>query len=376
MLERSIEARDWPAALSGAIELWRDTRDPVVAQLVDRIAVRCEPVPPPADWATDATHYDPIRVTTLLDHLPVRLRASDASWESIAERWPHTAVGQLVATASRWDSSTNSLERYAAMEGWPDDPRLAPVLVHWLVGHVRFVGAELYARFMQLLADRLADLRDVRILPRLRAHAPASALLEALDRVEYKPAGVEPLLRLLAAPTQLEGLWKRASLDREARGVLADALVEIGDPRGTFIARQLAGDRAETLQRNQWERWLGPDLGAIAVRDGTEFRGGMIEILRVGHSFTPSFAWTAVIGHRELRTVHTVRIGYIDDRRAFAEFAAELPSLQRIEILEFPRRLDLRALIEAISCDAEIVIARTIPDATEVAADCTRVTLV
>lgn len=357
MLERAIEARSWSDALTLAIERWRDTRDPAAARLVDRVAVRCEPVGPPenhAQWIAHAATYDPYSIAMLIDYLPMRLMASEAKWDAIAERWRGTAVEAMVSRVDRFDSSSNALDRLGAMERWPDDPRLAPVLATWLSSPAQFVAPRLSADFRHLLADRLATLRDVRVLPRLRAYQqtrPADGVLaQLIEQIDQpvRTAGVDALLEQLDAPTELEALWERAAIDREARGVLADALVEVGDRRGTFITRQLAGDRAERLLRLEYERWLAFDRGTIAVRDGTEFRDGMLEVLCVGHTFTPAFAWTAVIGHRELRSVHTLRTATISNAGAFGRLVNALPALQRLEIPRLRQHmLGLRKIVDA-----------------------------
>src|SRR5688572_4951658 len=150
MLQGAIEARNWSDALTLAIECWRDTRDPAVARLVDRIAVRCEPVAPPQDhaqWIALAATYDPHRIATLIDYLPMRLMASEAKWDSIAERWPDTAVAAMTSRADRFDSSSNALDRLAAMERWRDDPRLAPALATLLCSPAPFVAARLHESF-------------------------------------------------------------------------------------------------------------------------------------------------------------------------------------------------------------------------------------
>lgn len=385
-LEQAVEARNWSDALALAIARWRDTRDPAAARLVDRVAARCDPVEPPDDhaqWIARAATYDPRSVAMLVDYLPMRLMASEAKWDEIAERWPDTEIAQMVTTAKRFDSSSNALDRLGAMERWPEDPRLAPVLATWLCSPTPFVGIALHERFRALLVERLAALRDVRVLPRLRAALAArpadralAELIERIDRPAHS-AGVDALLAQLEAPTELEALWARAAVDRDARGVLADALVEIGDRRGTFITRQRAGDPAGRLLRLYYERWLGFDLATIAVRDGTEFHDGMLEALRVGHTFTPVFAWSAVIGHRELRTVHTLRTATITNAAAFARLVTGLPALQRIEMLKpRPHMLGLQTIVDAIERDVEICISRAIPGASEVTTRCARITLV
>lgn len=392
MLRRAIEAQAWSDALRLALACWRDTRDPIAARLVDRIAVRGEPVRPPEDheqWIERATTYDPASITMLLDYLPMALMASKVKWDSIATRWPGTAVAAMVSQAERFDSSSNALDRLGAMERWPDDPRLAPVLATWLCGPARFVSRSLDERFRELLIGRLVGLRDVRVLPRLVAYRRAwpgdhavGSLIEQLEQLERlapptDSTGLASLLAGLETPTELEALWERAAKDHPTRAVLADALVEVGDRRGTFITRQLAGDRADPLRRLEYPRWLGFDLTTIAVGDGSEFRDGMLETLQVGHPFTPAFAWTAVLDHRELRSVRILRTAIIRDAEGFGRFANALPALERLEILKPPPpALGLQPIVSVITRNLDIRIASTIPGASEVTTRCARLTLV
>jgi hypothetical protein len=316
-LADAIKAEDWPRALDAALAAWRATRDPVVAHVVDRIGARVARLQPPAHdlhawWIEHAATYDPVAVTTLLDLIAIRLRSSDVAW-SVAATRSTPQILALVGDETR-TCATSWLDRLAALERWPDDPRLAPVLLAWLIGHARPVAAPVHAGFQRLLASNLARLADVRIVPRLEAyrrhrdaieramtppgsparsaHGHVDELLTTLGRVRPTASGAASLVERLDRPTRLEQLWRDAADDPAAREVLGDALVAAGDTRGTFIALQRSPDRrrtrsAQRLLSVEWERWLGPDLASIAARDGTVFEGGMLEVLRAGHHFTP-----------------------------------------------------------------------------------------
>ena len=364
-LAGAIAAEEWPTALHAALDRWRATRDPLVARLIDRIAVRITPLQAPSGdalhawWMQHARSYDPVVATTLLGHIFVRSRGRDVAWSDVAARWPDAGIVALIDEDVS-SNATNWLERMAAIETWPDDPRLASVLAHWLTGPVRHVVYTARAGVAQWIGDRLEGLADLRILPRLeafRAHVTlgeerpvVDALVQALGRVRPRGAGVEPLLAILDEPTRLEQLWRRAARDGDARGVLADALVAIGESRGMYIALARAGEqRAEKAARllaKEWERWLGPDLALIAMHRGTEFRGGMLEILRAGHNFTPPWAWAAVADHHELRSVHTVRPGTIVDRaeRDYARFLSGLEQLNSVEQVTEATLIELAAI--------------------------------
>lgn len=132
--------------------------------------------------------------------------------------------------------------------------------------------------------------------------------------------------------------------DEGARAVLGDALTAAGDARGALINLQLAIARAprEPADRDRrlrlmnalldahWDRWFG-DLASILVRQGTELRRGMLEVIRVGRAERARGAWTEARGHRELKTVHTARPELVADAD-YAAIVAALPHLRTLEI--------------------------------------------
>lgn len=69
-----------------------------------------------------------------------------------------------------------------------------------------------------------------------------------------------------------------APSDRELRSIYADALQAAGDPRGDFIALQLAkvdATRASALLDAHWRDWLGP-IATCTSRSGIDFRDGFL----------------------------------------------------------------------------------------------------
>jgi hypothetical protein len=192
---------------------------------------------------------------------------------------------------------------------------------------------------------RLGDLGDARALP-LLATAPPGALVDAVrHRLEQPPVPDDPQLTALSAAVGVAGaelgpLW-RAVADRPddlgARTVLGDALVAAGDARGELISLQLAPHDAKRDRRINrlldawWEHWLGP-IRPLVVR--TEFRNGMLEVLHLGRPLIPQRVWDAARGHRELPTVHTVRLHPSSHVQPveYARFVASLPHLATLEV--------------------------------------------
>ena len=365
-LSRAIADSRWPLALAESLECWRETRSPQLADLVDRLGARCGS-PPPADadlqrwWIERARPYDPEMVTPLLDRVAVRMRTSDGTWSAMRERWPGNPLVPILDAEQGIPQHRNWLERLLAMLAWPDDPRTARVLAGWLASHELYVHTPAFAVVYGAIADRLAALGDVRVVPMLDAFLGDAAVgyrdqRALVERAKAALDGRAPIsedaeLAALAAglaPTgaDLDRLWREVGDhpgDLSARTVLGDALSAAGDPRGELIALQLAlaaedtghardrrARRVKRLLDAWWPHWLG-ELAAIALRDGSEFRNGMLEVLRVGQPSAPPRAWAAAHGHRELRTVHTLR-----PLRAspveYARFAAGIEHLRTLQV--------------------------------------------
>lgn len=123
-------------------------------------------------------------------------------------------------------------------------------------------------------------------------------------------------------------MWAQVALhpdDDGPRLALADALLEIGDPRGELITMQCLHpdpQRERALLDAHWDAWLGP-LAPIVARRGSAFVRGMLEIVTLQRSRA---ALEVARGHRELRVVRVLRsLGVAPpDLVAFA-FALERP---------------------------------------------------
>jgi uncharacterized protein (TIGR02996 family) len=151
-----------------------------------------------------------------------------------------------------------------------------------------------------------------------------------------------------AAPRDATALWREIARhpdDDGPRLVLADILVERGDPRGEVIALQCAGTgvatrRANRLIKEHWYSWMDV-LGLVITRTGSELRRGILEVVHVGMHTTPRWAYDAVIGHRELAAVRTVRAHQLADAD-FARFVDQIDhDIERIGVV---RKTMVRAL--------------------------------
>ncbi len=394
-LIRALRSGDWPVALAYALDAWRNTRSPELADVVEAIAARCTPPSPPAKphelhawWIEQAIAPTPVAIGALLASLTTRAHVADFKREALRARWldrtGNPMRDRLVGQARRYSWVSNFQERFALLLEMPDDPRTARALVEAVTR--RPPSAYGFAELYDLIADRIGAIGDRRMREPLELVATeprgpnryirerqvtmAQRALAALDR---RPAPIAPprlaeVVALALPPPppspppapDLSPLWNEVAAhpdDVGPRMVLGDALIELGDLRGDLIAlqchartpgRPLRGTdrtrydgRVRTLIRQCWNDWLG-DLALAISRRSSEYRCGMLEIVRVGTAETPPWVYGKAAGHRELSAVHTVRPGWIAPPD-FATFLAGLPRFPTTLAVDRPPTLDLIA---------------------------------
>lgn len=214
---------------------------------------------------------------------------------------------------------------------------------------------------IEALANRGPDPRVARIGTIARAHeswtpqirAAIARTLEALGGIEPRPADPE----VLAAGRRITGpLAERAALftlhaanptDRALRSVLADVLVEAGDPRGEFIALQMAiadgtasdgaAKREAKLLATHADAWTGPLPDVVA--ESRRFERGFLVALhrRAGGEDR----LRASLDRIEWATVEKLHLRYVR------------PADAGHDLVELVRRMPvLRSLMVNISLDA------------------------
>ncbi|MEO8704401.1 MAG: hypothetical protein ABI867_30390 [Kofleriaceae bacterium] len=391
-LRAALAAGDWNHALVLANALWCEGRSPLMGRFVDAIATHVEPVAPPPPrrgpihtwWLERAFAHDPRDLGALVATFALAPAAAERQRKpaAIAALWasrPHRAI---VEASHQWYSERWVDERIAALLAWPDDARLAGALIDLVFADWRYSTSLQSARLIwQAANDRLVELRDRRTLPALRAIAerpraatPALRDLQqdharlTLARLERAPAArdpeVGPLFDACAAlarprmpaaspPADLSELWREIARhpdDRGVREVLADALVEAGDPRGEAFVLDLRGregrpmrsavrgrhdGRVSTLWRVHWHTWLG-ELAAMIGRRTCVIRDGMLDDIVIGNADT--VRTDCNLDHRELGAVRAVRAGWIC-AEPFGRFVRALPAVRLVEVAT-PYQLD------------------------------------
>ncbi|MEN0067970.1 MAG: TIGR02996 domain-containing protein [Myxococcota bacterium] len=274
--------------LSDVLTWWRETRDPDLAWLVEafsrlhgeRFTISRGGWSSLHDaWmyrASDATDEE---LPALLPDVP-RGRAAIASTklEFLMSRGPDPRVFQA---ALEWTRALMFRTEPANQVWWK---QIETILSHWgphdfdFVGLAREVTKRHRSAFAKRIAKRIAALRSLAPVPtplpaELRAQVDAWLALHPPPQVEGPlKAGVttEELLHAIFADPD----------DDEPRAVLADLLVEAGDPRGPFIQRQLASDDVEIPidLREAFALWFGEDFLGHA---SPKFRRGFPETVEL-----------------------------------------------------------------------------------------------
>ncbi len=145
---------------------------------------------------------------------------------------------------------------------------------------------------------------------------------EPLDALEKALVGkAVPKSRTLE---QLYAAVYAAPTDDGPRRVLADALLEAGDPRGELIALQLSGgdpERVEALLKKHGEKWLGP-LAKGVNPEFVRWRAGFPEAVGLFRSLA---LLPKAVGHAEWATVRHAHLAV--DRWTQAKARAQLVEL-------------------------------------------------
>jgi uncharacterized protein (TIGR02996 family) len=295
----AIDRREPELALTSLLRAWSAVRAPELGELIERLSSELASARRPPSGATRAE--------------------LEQRWRERAERADAVELGVLLPTLVDADSH-QARKRLKLVARHAPDPRIASRLCA-VVLDPPFTASST-AKFWQTLHELLCACPDPRVLARLeQAPSPdpqASSTLHRLDawrrrsvvklgeQLDALPISLTPgdlaLVQAMASsfeqadavehdpgPELLAAILEApGELDR--RAVYADYLLSIGDPRGEFIALQLAELRGEldragkarvkTLLLEHGNGWLGPVARAL-VRDRTRFRAGFLAEARL-----------------------------------------------------------------------------------------------
>lgn len=232
--------------LGRLLDAWRTTYDETLEPLIEALG-----------------EGEPIVATTRT--------AVETEWLALAADPDPAVVGRLIATPPTTETALR--RRLLALVMRDADPRLT----RWAAAHAKhydFVRSEpTQVLFAQLVARApTAAIAELVASIGLSRHAYAQgqqAYAGMIRRVAPAALVAEARSALVARPPEVsvEALWARhraAPLDLQIRRVLGDALQAGGDPRGEFIALQLAPSTTPAMRKRIAEllgayrdAWLG-----------------------------------------------------------------------------------------------------------------------
>jgi uncharacterized protein (TIGR02996 family) len=261
-LARARDAKTVEEAVAALLDAWRASPAPAIAAKIDELAPAC-----PASETIDRVRTvrataaigliapleelggDPrvaAAIIRLLQDPPFHATGAQPFWTILfriaAKHLDQRSRGPLALLPERY----RALIRGGSMRDW---------MKKKLTALITSIPADPPA-LDDVDAKILASIRPTAHATAAPAPAPASKLAELLAAVYADPA------------------------DDAARAVYADALQQKGDPRGEFIALQLAGDpdslaRADRIRKRHQPAWLG-ELGAAVHKTFIGWRRGFL----------------------------------------------------------------------------------------------------
>jgi uncharacterized protein (TIGR02996 family) len=353
-----LEANDRAGALEMLCDAWRQVRDPQLAATIETLAATV-----PSERPRGKT-----------------VAAKHAAWLKLVKKATPAQLGGLIATVTEIAKEEPLRERIWRLSERPHDPRFATALVAMLVEPPILGGT--FQRPFVAAANALVELADVRQLaafdqileeaargttarsivtsqlPAFRTKLAAEVAkypielaaddAAVLARIDATLAGTE------RAPhpdsVQLFAAIYAEPEDDAARLVLADELQGRGDPRGEFIALQLARGRGGTRSKRERELlaaagrdWLGA-LDPVIAKTGIVFERGFLTACAIRDNAEDVFE--ALAGRPEWRTIEHLDLASARGRVPVADMPA-LRSLRNAhpnllpEVAPYLERLEL-----------------------------------
>jgi len=309
---------DLVRALEAATLRWRETRAAVIADAVDALSTpvaRTFAAPPPeetrtnadfqARWMATLASNDPASVTWLAENLFAKLPGRDMDGKQDAFTLRLRALRKAPPDPRMAAALVTLLDQAAPIVTWSSDACRKTLLV---IGDERSVAA------LGGVIEK-SDKRDVRSWK--AAREKLGAMVQKLDEAEHagwSALGPRPTSKATGDRAALFEAVLASPGDDQAREVLADCLLEQGDPRGELISIQLAeargtatheaSKRADALLKQHKKAWLGP-LARVTYR--AYFRKGFLDELELDGSWkVAKKAWPDLAKDPLLATVRFI----------------------------------------------------------------------
>jgi uncharacterized protein (TIGR02996 family) len=283
-------------------------------------------------------------------------------------------LGRLLATIGKASSNRLALKAVAKLDAHADDPRMTVAIVRWITA-ARWPGSGALPVWQRLLA-RLVRLRDTRAIAPLRravatpprfvgvAHTRAMASLIAATAEELAAAAA-PVeddgatwavieARLTAPATDffahraaagesvqavVAPVWE-APDDATVRQVVADTLLERGEPWGELIALSMQpvaskeGEARIQLLLNKHAHLVCGAIAKIAKVNRRVFEAGFLVECAVNASMVPRRDWEAALSAPQWAMVRAVRIDLANAPAWWIAAFAAGPASQRVRRVE------------------------------------------
>jgi uncharacterized protein (TIGR02996 family) len=384
-------------ALIVALAAWRERPDPAIGAAVRALS------------ASALGRYAAPRARTKDDFQLAWLEVAASDASLAATGWLAAHLDHLVPVADdrfgllrpNWmqEKYAALFARVAALRRRCPDPRIADAALALLsAGKHGFWDLASVAQVYQPVLDLLLAAEDPALAGAVREIATGSrskratvrewlgqALPPAADVLAARaahplPDDVAARWRAVAEPRRRDGSHPRdaAALMREVLGrpaddavrhVLADALLEVEDPRGELLSLQLggAGDgdtRARKLVKAHQREWLGADLDDTLTQ--VVFRRGFLEEASLRTNASASLeVWEAAARDERLATLRVLRQGR-GNREHYLRFVVseQARDLRRVEI---PTHGFIDALADAPPRAIEALVFGKVPQRPQIA---------
>jgi hypothetical protein len=271
-------------------------------------------------------------------------------------------ISKIAKTSGKLDAVVARLKSVRDVD---DDPRLTTAMLRWLY-EARWPGSGA-AEGWSAVFERLISLRDVRAIAPLRQMAKdlppflgvkhrafmAAELTRVADALERVPRGGQPVRSIVLGPaSDALSIVQRvfdAPHDDDLRRVVADELLEQGNPWGEFIqlgfliaaggATPEQKRRAEWLAKKSSAVFSGP-LGKIAKADSREYERGFLNRVLTNASMVARPDWEAAAASPYWSTVTRLEIGMISTPKWWLPVLLKNPAIRNLREIHFNRYYD------------------------------------
>lgn len=375
-------------ALELALQAWREAPSAAIADAIERL-----------DALTRARFPGP-KGRTKEAFQAAWMRWAEEESSDVATGWLAATLTSKLPMARSWEDAKKHVamvRRLKALERRPADPRIASAAVRLVVdgkiplaGWDPHAGSVVYGRCLNLLVT-IGDTRHAGRLDKVRRHPHSKqgsvrlylsrvvgkTLEELGPHVPEDPAEAKAWAAVAPGPATstrrvdpeqlrqfLAAIYQEPEVE-DLRLVYADLLQEAGDPRGQFIALQVAASRGPVtktmekttrkLLRDHKREWLGDALGVTLTR--VEFERGFLASASVArHAAADEKIWKLAAADDRIQTLHTLRKGSANVRN----YRSFIHAARNLRCLDAPNGVFLEAIAElpgrdfrALACERQ-----------------------